>query len=67
MSKTCQLPRGLTVKRYRHVDIRGKTAMGYIKYLLGPTAGLFIWDKVTPVSEKKFRQVYKQDLACLRK
>jgi hypothetical protein len=29
--------------------------------------GLFIWAKVIPVSEKTFRQVYKRDLALVRK
>ena len=29
--------------------------------------GLFIWEDVFPVSEKTFRQVYKRDLAFLRK
>ena len=29
--------------------------------------GLFIWEEVFPVSEKTFRQVYKRDLAFLRK
>ena len=29
--------------------------------------GLFIWDEVFPVSKKTFRQVYKRDLAFLRK
>ena len=31
------------------------------------TKGLFIWEEVFPVSGKTFRQVYKRDLAFLRK
>jgi hypothetical protein len=66
-------PETYPVSRITFLHMNRTKIFGYRRKVFSLTGitfahmGLFIWAKVIPVSEKTFRQVYKQDLALVWK